>query len=82
MVNLDEDYKKYMTRLGREEGLAEGREQGLAEGREQERSKFVSFIVEKTCDKMRTESLSFDDAFDNIGFPEEYREEVRAKVCS
>ncbi len=37
MVNLDEDYKRYMERLGREEGLkkglAEGRKKGLEEGR-------------------------------------------------
>jgi len=31
---------------------------------------------------MKHETVTFDDAFERTGFPEEYREEVRAKVES
>jgi len=72
MVNLDEDYKRYMTRLGREEGLAEG----LAK----ERAVTVSILADKVIKDMEQESLSFDASFDRTGFPEEYRKEVKAAV--
>ncbi|MBR1452095.1 MAG: hypothetical protein IJ592_01180, partial [Candidatus Methanomethylophilaceae archaeon] len=72
MVNLDEDYKRYMTRLGREEGLAEGEAK--------ERAVTVSILADKIIKDMEQESLSFDASFDRTGFPEEYRKEVKAAV--
>jgi len=76
MVNLDEDYKRYMTRLGREEGLAEG----LAKGEAKERAVTVSILADKVIKDMEQESLSFDASFDRTGFPEEYRKEVKVAV--
>ena len=76
MVNLDEDYKRYMTRLGREEGLAEG----LAKGEAKERAVTVSILADKVIKDMEQEFLSFDESFDRTGFPEEYRKEVKAAV--
>jgi predicted transposase YdaD len=78
MVNLDEDFKRYMTRLGREEGRAEGREEGRAE----ERSATIAILANSIIRSMEQDSLSFDKSFDRIGFPEEYRQEVRAAVES
>ena len=66
MVNLDEDYKKYMARIGKEE----------------ERAKTVSILASNVEFTMKHEAVTFDDAFKRTGFPEEYREEVRAKVES
>ena len=45
MVNLDEDFKRYMTRLGREEGRAEGREEGISEGKAEQRSATVAILA-------------------------------------
>jgi uncharacterized lipoprotein YbaY len=70
MVNLDEDFKRYMTRLGREEGRAE------------ERSATVAILANNVIRSMEQDSLSFDKSFDRTGFPEEYRQEVRAAVES
>lgn len=78
MVNLDEDYKKYMARLGREEGMAEGR----AEGIQEERARTVGILANNVSTMMMQESISFDEAFKRTSFPEDYREEVRAKVES
>ena len=72
MVNLDEDYKRYMARLGREEGKAEGKAE--------ERSKTVAILASNIIRTMEQESLSFDASFDRTGFPEEYRKEVKAAV--
>ena len=80
MVNLDEDYKKYMARLGREEGLAAGREEGLAQGREEERAKTVSELSTAVMAVMDKMSISFDSAFEMLECSDEYREEVRARV--
>mgnify|MGYP006916032960 CR=1 FL=1 len=84
MVNLDEDYKRYMTRLGREEGLAEGMAKGMAKGemkgKAEERTVTVSILADKVIKDMEQESLSFDASFDRTGFPEEYRKEVKAAV--
>ena len=82
MVNLDEDYKRYMTRLGREEGLAEGLAKGEARGEAKERAETVSILADKVIKDMEQESLSFDASFDRTGFPEEYRKEVKAAVDS
>lgn len=78
MVNLDEDYKKYMARLGKEQGLAEGRAEGIKE----ERNKTVGILAINVGNIMKQESVSFDEAFKRTGFPEEYREDVRVKVES
>lgn len=78
MVNLDEDYKKYMARLGKEQGLAEGRVEGIKE----ERNKTVGILAINVGNIMKQESVSFDEAFKRTGFPEEYREDVRVKVES
>ena len=80
MVNLDEDYKRYMTRLGREEGLAEGLAKGESRGEAKERAVTVSILADKVIKDMERESLSFDASFDRTGFPEEYRKEVKAAV--
>ena len=98
MVNLDEDYKKYMARLGWEQGIAEGRAKGLEEGRakgleegraegrvegkKEERAKTVEILVSNVAGIMEQESVSFDEAFSRTSFPEEYREEVRVKIES
>ena len=72
MVNLDEDFKRYMTRLGREEGKKEEATR--------QRAIFVDILSDSIIRVMQQEALSFDASFDKIGYPEEYRQEVKAAV--
>jgi len=66
MVNLDEDYKKYMARIGKEE----------------ERAKTVSILSSSIIALMDEMSISFDTAFEKLRYPDEYRSEVKAAVES
>ena len=72
MVNLDEDFKRYMTRLGREEGI----EEGMAI----QRGIMVDVLADNVIRTMQQEALSFDASFEKTGYPEEYRQEVKAAV--
>ncbi|MBR1452720.1 MAG: hypothetical protein IJ592_04400, partial [Candidatus Methanomethylophilaceae archaeon] len=72
MVNLDEDFKRYMTRLGREEGKKEEATR--------QRAIFVDILSDSIIRVMQQEALSFDASFDKIGYPEEYRQDVKAAV--
>jgi hypothetical protein len=70
-MNMDDEYREYMERLGREKGREEARAEMIAE--------IVPPLASLISKEMATGS-SFDDAYTNAGFPESLREHVRSAI--